>query len=107
MTARTCAAILLACVILCGDGGSRWTSGSDAVDETILAGVQLEPRADRASAVRRLVQRAVWVDDTINPAARPAGVCIETFDVCTDCARSVAVIDGLERCAHTRQLIAF
>lgn len=106
MKARTCAVILLASVIHCGDGGSRWTSGSDAADETILAGVQVEPRADRASAVRRLMQRAVWVDDASNPAARPAGVCIETIDVCTDCARSV-VSDGLERCARPRQLIAF
>lgn len=107
MTARTCAAILLACVIHCGDGGSRWTSGSDAVDKTIQAGVQVEPHADRTLAVRRLVQRAVWVDDTSDLAARPAGVCIETFDVCTDCARSVAVIDGLEGCARARDLIAF
>jgi len=106
MRARACIAILVACVIQSGDGGSRWTGGYNAV-EAVPAGVQYGPRADHLFAARRFVRRAVWVDAGSNVATPPVSVCAEISAVCADCARPVTAIETLDPCARANRRIAF
>ncbi len=106
MRARSCIAILVACVIYSGDDGSRWSGGNNEV-EAVPAGIQYGPRAARTFAAPRFVQRAVWVDEGTNVASPPAGTCQEFFAVCADCARNVAAIESLDPCLRANRRIAF